>query len=143
MRGSTPKSELFFYTSQASSLCPLSEPAQSWGLARPGLPVRATSCPDTCPEMGKWSMGTTQHRVPWVHQHPELNGQERVLSEAGWTLGQVGLHHVRLGGESVGLQTLQRHPLDRQASVAVLLDTVVLLVQDITGQTKVSHLDRE
>ena len=66
-----------------------------------------------------------------------------MLSEAGWTLGQVGPHHVGLGGESVGLQALQRHPLDRQASMAVLLDTVVLLVQDVTGQTKVSHLDRE
>lgn len=93
--------------------------------------------------MGKWAAGTAQHRVPWVHQHPELNGQGQVLSEAGWTLGQVGPHHVGLGGESVGLQALQCHPLDRQASVAVLLDTVVLLVQDVTGQTKVSHLDRE
>ena len=78
--------------------------------------------------------------------HLELNGQSQVLSwdtEAMWPLGQVGPHHVRLGGESVGLQALQCHPFDREASVAVLSNTVVFLVQDITSQAKVSHLNCE
>lgn len=63
--------------------------------------------------------------------------------QAMWPLGQVGPHHVRLGGESVGLQALQCHPFDREASVAVLSNTVVFLVQDITSQAKVSHLNCE
>lgn len=37
-------------------------------------------------------------------------------------------YHVRLGGESVGLKALQGHPFDREASMAVLSDTIVFLV---------------
>lgn len=76
----------------------------------------------------------------------EPNGQGPGLPqdpESLWTLGQVGPHHVRLGGESVGLQALQRHPFDREASVAMLPNTVVLLVQHVAGQAKISHLDSE
>lgn len=52
-------------------------------------------------------------------------------------------YHIRLGGEPVGLEALQGHPLDRQASVALLPNTVVFLVQDVTCQAEVSHLDCE
>lgn len=49
-------------------------------------------------------------------RHLKLSGQSRLFSqdtEATRTLGQVEPHHIRLGGEFVGLQALQRHPFDR------------------------------
>lgn len=60
-----------------------------------------------------------------------LHGSRAKYSKA-WR-GQVDLeqrvpYHIRLGGESVGLKALQGHPLDRQASMAVLSDAIVFLV---------------
>ena len=146
--------------SYASFLSLLSspDPAQSWAcrpcivckepmsseppLARArGLYLRPAQ------EVGKWAAGAAQLRDSLgLDHHLDLKGQGQVLSqdtEAMWTLGQVGPHHIRLGGESVGLQALQCHPFDREASMAMLSNTVVLLVQDTTGQAKVSHLDCE
>ena len=106
-----------------------------------------SSQPLPAQEVGNWAAGAAQLGESLdMALRPELQGQGQVLSqdtEAMWTLEQVGSHHIRLAGEPVGLQTLQRHPFDRQASMTVLLDTVVFLVQDASGQAKVSHLDCE
>lgn len=49
-------------------------------------------------------------------------------------------HHVRLGGEFLCLQTLDCHPLDRQLSLPVVLNTVILLIENVSGHAKVCHL---
>lgn len=49
-------------------------------------------------------------------------------------------HHVRLGGEFLCLQTLDGHPLDGQLSLPVVLNTVILLIENISGHAKVCHL---
>ena len=49
-------------------------------------------------------------------------------------------HHVGFGGEFLGLQTLDGHPLDRQLGLPVVLNTVVLLVKHITRHAEVCHL---
>lgn len=106
-----------------------------------------SSQPPPAQEVGTWAVGAAQLRDSLdSSHHPEVEGQGLVFSrdtEATWTLGQVGPHHIRLAGEPVGLQALQCHPFDRQTSMVVLLNTIVFLVQDIAGQAKVSHLDRE
>lgn len=51
------------------------------------------------------------------------------------------LYHVRLGRELVRLQTLQRHPLDGQLDSALVVDAVVLLVVDVSGQAEVGYFD--
>lgn len=51
-------------------------------------------------------------------------------------------YHVGLGGELVCLQTLQRHPLDGQLDSTLVVDAVVLLVVDVSGQAEVGHFDR-
>lgn len=50
-------------------------------------------------------------------------------------------HHIRLGGEFLCLQTLDGHPLDRQLSLPVILNTVILLIKNISGHAEVCHLD--
>lgn len=62
------------------------------------------------------------------------------------TVGEEDLalvsHHVRLGGELVRLQTLQRHPFHRQLHAALVVDAVVFFVVNISGQAEVGHLHR-
>ena len=50
-------------------------------------------------------------------------------------------HHVRLRGEFLCLQTLDGHPLDRQLSLPVVLNTVILLIENVSGHAKVCHLN--
>ena len=66
--------------------------------------------------MGHQSLAETLIKTRWYNPFPKIRYTERPDTTAAHLL---------------------------EGSVAVLLDTVVLLVQDITGQTKVSHLDRE
>lgn len=52
------------------------------------------------------------------------------------------LYHVGLRSELVRLQTLQRHPFDRQLDAALVVDAVVLFVVDVSGQAKIGYFDR-
>lgn len=57
-----------------------------------------------------------------ARQNPvRYNGGQAVLE-------QRAPYHIGLGGEPVGLQALQCHPFDWQASMAMLANTVVFLV---------------
>lgn len=51
-------------------------------------------------------------------------------------------YHVWLGGKFLCLQTLDGHPLDRQFSLPVVLNTVIFLIENISGHAKVRHLHR-
>lgn len=91
------------------------------------------------------AMGTAQPGDHLGSGHARLTGQGQVPQ--GTTVpgrrGQVRPHHIGLGGESVGLQALQRHPLDREASVPAPTDAVIFFIQDVAGQPEVGHLDCE